>query len=177
MKNYLKKLKENRDFKATEILKNSLNKSDIDVRELNKNLLRDISLIQNRARGPLFELMAEVIIGNAFGVKEFEKQNVYATPYGSRRIDLFIAETGVAIEVKSGYGRSRKFTRNQIKKDSYILQNEPNVKQIVWVCFRGATKPLITLLQKNGIQYCDIEYDKIDTQSDVIEKNIIQKQT
>jgi len=174
MKDYLRELKENRDCKATEIVKNSLNNSGFEVKDLNKDLLRDISLIQNRTRGPLFELMAEVIIGNVFGVKEFKKQNVYTTPYGKRRIDLFIAETGVAIEVKSGYGRSRKFTRKQIEKDSYILQNEPNVNQIVWVCFRGATKPLITLLHKNGIQYCDIEYDKIDTQRDAIEKTIIR---
>lgn len=174
MKKYLKELRENRDFKATEIVKNSLNDSGVDVRDLNKNLLRDISLIQNRTRGPLFELMAEVIIGNVFGVNKFDKQIVYSTPYGKRRIDLFIPETGVAIEVKSGYGRSRKFIREQIKKDNYILANEPNVKQIVWVCFRGATKPLIALLQKNGIEYCDIEYDKLDTQSEVIEKTIIR---
>lgn len=174
MKEYLKNLKENRDFKATEILRSSLNDSGVNIKEINKNLLRDISLIQNRTRGPLFELMAEVIIGNVFGVKDFKKQNVYKTPYGKRRVDLFIAETGVAIEVKSGYGRSRKFIREQIKKDKYILTHEPDVKQIVWVCFRGATKPLIALLNKNGIQYCDIEYDRLDTQSEEIKKTIIR---
>lgn len=118
--------------------------------------------------------MAEVIIGKVFGVKKFSKQNVYSTPYGKRRIDLFIPETGVAIEVKSGYGRSRKFIREQIKKDTYIVANEPEIKQIVWVCFRGATKPLIALLQKNGIDYCDIGYDKLDSQSGAIEKTFIR---
>lgn len=174
MKEYLKELKENRNFRATEIVRNSLGNSGIDVKDLNRNLLRDIALIQNRTRGPLFELMAEVVIGNVFCVREFKKQNVYETPYGKRRIDLFISETGVAIEVKSGYGRLRKFIREQIRKDNYILQNESTVNEIVWVCFRGATNPLITFLHKHGIQYCDIEYDSLDEQCGAVEKTIIR---
>jgi hypothetical protein len=174
MKTYLMELRENREFKATDIVKNSLNNAGIDVKDLNKNLLQDISLIQNRSRGPLFELMAEVIIGNVFNVNEFDKQTVFSTPYGKRRIDLFIPRQGVAIEVKSGYGRLRNFIKEQIKKDAFILTHEPSVKQVVWVCFRGATKPLTELLQKNGIEYCDIEYDKLDTQSADIEKTIIR---
>jgi len=174
MKNYQKELKKNRDFKATEIINNSFEKSDIDIKVLNRNLLRDISLIQNRARGPMFELMAEVIIRNAFGIKNFNKQNVYSTPYGKRRIDLFLPETGVAIEVKSGYARSKKFIREQIKKDNYILNNEPLVKQIVWMCFRGATKPLIVFLKKNNIEYCDIGYDKFDSKHETKESDVIR---
>nr|VFJ65142.1 MAG: hypothetical protein BECKFM1743C_GA0114222_103874 [Candidatus Kentron sp. FM]VFJ65994.1 MAG: hypothetical protein BECKFM1743A_GA0114220_103975 [Candidatus Kentron sp. FM] len=174
MKAYLQELKQNREFKATEIVKNSLNNAGIDVNDLNKNLLRDISLIQNRTRGPLFELMSEVIIGNVFDVKEFDKQTVFSTPFGKRRIDFLIPEQGVAIEVKSGYGRLRSFIRDQVKKDRYILDHEPNIKQIVWVCFRGATEPLIRLLQENEIEYCDIEYDKLGGQSEVIEKTIIR---
>ncbi len=123
MDEYLNELRKNRAFKATEILKNDFNNLGIEITKINKNLLKDISLIQNLARGPLFELMAEVIIGNVFGVKKFKRQNIYKTPYGQRKIDLFVAETGVAIEVKSGYGRLRRFIWEQIKKDKYILLN------------------------------------------------------
>lgn len=170
MQKYKKELRENRALKATEVLRRSLDDAGVGIAGIGKSLLKDISLIQNRTRSPVFELMAEVIIGNVFGVDGFRKQNVYTTPYGKRRIDLFIAEAGVAIEVKSGYVRSRKFIREQVRKDRYILSNEPEVKQVVWVCFRGATQPLINLLNKGGIQYCDIEYDRLDAQSEEIKK-------
>ena len=166
--------KENRDFKATKNLRKGLVKKNIDVEELGPGLLRKVALIQSRARGPLFEMMTETIIGNVYGTKKFEKQTVFSTPYGKRRIDLFIPETGVSIEVKSGYGRLRAFTRTQIKKDKHILDHEPTVEQIYWFCFRGATRPLIAYLEKNGIGFCDIEYDRMETQSDTAERTVIR---
>ena len=167
MEEYLYELRKNREFKANKILKDCL---DNNFWGTNKKLLRDISLIQNRTRGPLFELMAEIIIGKVFGVSEFDKQTVFSTPYGRRKIDLFIPDQSVAIEIKSGYARLKNFIKKQILKDNYILINDPGVKQIVWVCFRGATKPLVTYLKKNCIDYVDVEYDRLGDQGEAIKK-------
>ncbi len=166
------KEKNNRDFKSIKNLKNCFDNSGIEINKLDNTLIKNIVLTQNRGRGKLFEIMAEVMVANVFGVAEFKKQNIYQTPYGKRRIDLFIPAKGIAVEVKSGYGRVRGFIKDQIKKDAYILLNEPEVKQIIWLCFRGATKPLIKLLKENHIQYYDIEYDRIDTKTQNTKKTI-----
>lgn len=163
-----------RAYRATAVIRDGLADSGVAPDGLSKNLFQDIALIQNRARGQLFEKMAEIMIGNAFGVRDFKKQICFMTPHGKRKIDLFIGETGVAVEVKSGYGRLCKFTKEQIEKDRFILEHEPEVSQVVWMCFRGATRPLIASLKKNGIDYCDIEYDRLNGCSDEDEKNIIR---
>lgn len=166
MKNYIRELRQNRDFKATELLKNSLCKTGVEIKDLQKRFLSDIALLQNRTRGPLFELMAEVMIGNVFNVSEFDRQAVFTTPDGVRRFDLFVPSQGIAFEVKSGYVRLRRFTREQINKDRHLLANDERVKRVIWVCFRGATAPLINALDGKGlkpeIEYFDIGYDQME---------------
>ena len=169
MKPYIKELRKNRDLKANEILKMDL----IDKFNLRDGLLRELSLIQNKARGNIFEIMGEVIVGNTFNIDKFSTQTVFDTPYGKRRVDLYDEKNGIIIEIKSGYARSKSFIRKQIKKDSYILNNHKNINRAIWICFRGATSPLQLFLNKYNIEYFDIEYDKIDN-STLIPKTVIK---
>ena len=164
MKGYLKELHRNREFKANEILKDKLQETGALPEDSRERIIKSISLIQNRTRGPLFELMAEVILAKIYKFENYDRQAVFETPYGKRRIDLYIPDQKLAIEVKSGYARSRKFVRTQIKKDHYVLRNNPEVEKIVWICFRGATKPLISYLKKHDIEYYDLEYDLRNTE-------------
>ena len=158
-KNYLNELRKNRDFKATEIIKKNLYKNRAEADSLKKGLLREIALIQNRTRGPLFELMAETLIIKVFGEHEFISQKRIVTPFGVRFVDKYIPEKKIMIEVKSGYVRLNKFIREQVKKDNYLLINHPEIDEVVWLCFRGATTPLINFIKSNGIEYIDIQYD------------------
>lgn len=174
MDKYLDDLKKNRSFKATEIIQSSLEKAGIKKSELDKSLFQKISLIQNRNRGPLFELMTEAIIERVFGINEFDRQAVFKTPFGDRRIDLFIPDNKIAIEVKSGYARSTAFTRNQIMKDNYLIQHTAEVERVVWFCFRGATNPLMKFLSTNGVEFCDIGYDTFEEQMLEAEKIVIR---
>lgn len=166
MKSYIRELRQNRDFKATEFFKNSLFKTGVEIKDLQKRFLSDIALLQNRTRGPLFKLMAEVMIGNVFNVSEFDRQAVFTTPDGVRRFDLFVPSQGIAFEVKSGYVRLRSFTSEQINKDRYLLENDERVKRVIWVCFRGATAPLERTLKgkehEPEIEYFDIGYDQME---------------
>jgi len=174
MKKYLDGLRRNRDFKATEIIQSSFAKTGIRRAELDKGLFQEIALIQNRTRGPLFELMAEVIIGKVFTLQGCDRQKVLSTPYGDRKIDIYIPSDKVAIEVKSGYARSTAFTRKQIQKDKYLLEYQCDVKRVVWFCFRGATDPIQKSLKDTGIEYCDIEYDSFEEQVSETEKIVIR---
>lgn len=181
MDKYLDDLRKNRYFKATEIIQSSFEKTGIRKSELDKSLFQKISLIQNRTRGPLFELMAETIIGKVFKINDFDRKKIFKTPLGDRRIDLFVPDEKIAIEVKSGYARSTVFTRKQVNKDRYIIhytlfiiQHEAEVERVVWFCFRGATNPLKKILNHNGIEYCDIEYDIFGEQVSEAEKVVIR---
>jgi hypothetical protein len=169
MKKYQQDLKELREFKANQILKDDL----IDKFGLRKSLLQGITLVQNRTRGKIFEIMGEVCATKAFEIQNFSRQTVFNTPYGKRKADIYDEKQGILIEVKSGYARSKHFTREQVQKDFYILKNYENIKRIIWVCFRGATKPLISYLHKHSIEYFDVEYDKIEIDS-TKEKEIIR---
>lgn len=154
MKNYLKSLKKNRSIKADQILKDFINKYD-----LRKKLLSEITLLQNRTRGNLFELMGELTVSDTYNIKDFETQKIFDTPWGKRKVDLFSSNEQLIIEIKSGYARSNSFTRKQIEKDKYIINNYKDVKKSIWILFRGGTKPLTKFLDKSNIEYLDVEYD------------------
>lgn len=168
--------KPNRRFNSgVDVIKRCLSANGVDIRTLDNDLWKKGSLTQNRARGEMFELMAETLIHNVFGQKAFIKQKTYVTPHGKRVIDLYEAESRVAIEVKSGHVRLSRHIKKQIDLDFYIMKNEAEVENIVWMCFRGATKSVINILKSKGIQYCDIEYDKIDDSNESnTEKTIIR---
>ena len=162
MKKYQKELKRSRSVKADKILKDF-----VDKHGLKKKLLKELTLLQNRTRGNLFELMGEVSMNSVFRISDFEQQKTFDTPLGKRRIDLFSEKEGLIVEVKSGYARSRAFVRKQIEKDFYIVKNYPKVKKAVWLLFRGATQPLIKCLEKYNIEYLDLEYDLIKSDREV----------
>lgn len=168
MKKYQKDLKSYREFKANQILKDDL----IDKFGLRKSLLSQIALIQNRTRGKVFEIMGEVCVKEAFDVKDFDRQSSFETPFGLRKIDIFDKEKGLIIEVKSGYARSKLFVRKQIQKDAYLVKYHSDIKKAIWVCFRGATKPLINYLKQYKIDYYDVGYDKMEI--DFGEKSIVR---
>lgn len=167
MQEYNRELRHNRDFRATELFKTGLVDAGVNVQVLRKGFLQEIALLQNRTRGPLFELMAEVMIGKTFNISNFDKQAVFIVPgLGVRRFDLFEPGRGIAFEVKSGYVRLRGFTRKQIEKDKYLLAHDDRIKKVIWVCFRGATVPLVRALERGEptvvIDYYDIGFDHME---------------
>ncbi|UAA37286.1 hypothetical protein KIH87_11115 [Paraneptunicella aestuarii] len=179
MKKYIKGLKEHRERKAKAMLVNVFESSNLDINAHGKpfldDIIKNIIPLQNRTRGSIFEVMAEVIIGNTFGITDFDKQVSFVTPYGVRRIDLFSKNQAVAIEIKSGFARLNSATRAQVRKDISILNNEDSVDRVVWFCFRGATKPLIKHLTESQIEYVDLEYDKLDCDVEGEPKTIIME--
>lgn len=168
MKKYKTDLKKTRELKADKILKDF-----IDKHGLRKSLLTELTLLQNRTRGSIFELMGEVSVTTVFNIDHPETQKVFNTPFGKRKVDLYFEADGVIVEIKSGYARSRSFIRKQIQKDAFIVNDDHHIKRAVWILFRGATKPLITYLEKNKIEYIDMKYDMIDSGNNNDDKKII----
>lgn len=168
MENYKKELRQNRALKADEILKDF-----IDQYGLRKNLLTEITLLQNRTRGSLFELMGELTISNIYNIKNLQTQKIFNTPIGKRKVDLFSTTERLMIEIKSGYARSNAFTRKQIKKDAYLVRHNSDVDKCVWLLYRGATQPLKRYLEKYNIEYFDVEYDRIQNMNNDKSESII----
>ena len=127
-----------------------------------KKLLSEITILQNRTRGNLFELMGELTVSDIYNIKDFKTQKIFETPLGKRKVDLFSEQEQLIIEIKSGYARSNAFTRKQVKKDIYIINNYDEVKKVIWILFRGGTKPFIKYLDKYNIEHFDVEYDRVN---------------
>lgn len=61
--------------------------------------------------------------------------------------------------MKSGYVINRASIRLQVSKDWFLLASHSEVDRVVWLLYRGGSKPLIRNLEKAGIDWHDLEYD------------------
>ena len=86
----------------------------------------------------------------------FDKQ----TPNGTRRIDVFDERTGSAFEIKNYASRNVPLDRRiqeEITKDIYLLNNDPNYRP-VWVFLdRGPSKKLREQLLKKEFEFFIID--------------------
>jgi hypothetical protein len=137
-----------------------LKRQGIDPAIFARSFYADIITLQNRTRGAVFE-----VIGEALGrtllrdTDTATQQHCVETPYGVRRVDLWYARTGVALEIKSGFIVASRSIREQIQKDAWLLTSGAATR-IVWLLLRGATQRTRDALDRMRIEWYDIEWDK-----------------
>ena len=130
--------------------------------KLNDQVINEIGLAQNRARGKLYEQIGLVL--TQYYLREIEKIdreiNVitdkiefecrgYRGTKTKRRFDLFLPDFQIGVEIKSGRIIYNSNIRNQIFKDSYLLQRGI-VKDIWWFLFYGGSFRVLDELQRCG---------------------------
>ncbi len=71
-----------------------------------------------------------------------------------RRFDIYVPQIKTAYEVKSYRVLKNKFTRQQILKDSWLLQHKL-VHEIQWLLFEGASNTVLQTLTQHKIIYID----------------------
>jgi hypothetical protein len=136
-----------------------LKQQSIDPAMFARSFYADFITLQNRTRGAVFEVVGEALARTLLGDTETaKKQHCVETPYGVRRVDLWYARTGVALEIKSGFIAGSRSIREQIQKDAWLLTSGAATR-IVWLLFRGATQRTRDALDRMRIEWYDIEWD------------------
>lgn len=144
---------------------------------LNLKLLNEIALIQNRARGKVYEQMGLVLV--QYFLREIENYQgpinitedkvVFDCPdsngqQSKRRFDLFLLDFQIGVEIKSGRVTYRGSIRNQIYKDHFLMKE--GLIQGVWLfLFYGASKRVISELNKRNITYIDFGFNDFEDDS------------
>jgi hypothetical protein len=104
--------------------------------------------IDNRTRGRWGEFAARVYLQTSLLIPydsiELD-QITFETPYGGRRIDCFVKEKRLALEVKSAYVDARRRNREQIQKDAYLLA-KGGVRTVTWILLGGGSRRIRQLL-------------------------------
>jgi hypothetical protein len=75
----------------------------------------------------------------------------YSTPFGRRRIDCYVADTKLAVEVKSAYVDGRGRNVLQIRKDSHLL-GTGDIRKAVWILLGDGAERLKSMLVRGGIE-------------------------
>jgi hypothetical protein len=139
--------------------------------ELSDRFYRDIVLWMNGAKGRTGEFLVQASVLNLLQAGEDQRvatipktQHTLRTPVGSRRIDLYFAESRFAIEIKSGYVRANHEFREQVGKDVWLLENTGDlVAEVMWIFLRGATKSARYYLDARKIAWMDLDLDQMRT--------------
>lgn len=111
-------------------------------------------MIKVRTRGRVGEVMAGLLFPRETRDQvEIDKRG-FETPFGLRRIDNFMAETGEAVESKMTRVTAGRRIRLQIVKDGWLLR-QGMVKRVVWILYKGASSRAKALLAEQGIEMVD----------------------
>jgi len=127
------------------------------IEKLVKEYNRKAASVISHTRGHLGELMTTMLFPKEQRNDVVVDKITFNTPYGQRRIDNYHPATKIAVESKNTRVVARKSIRNQIRKDSYLLEQRL-CTEITWVLFRGASKRVISLLDNSGIKHISL-YD------------------
>jgi hypothetical protein len=154
---------------------------------LNTKLLNEIALIQNRARGKVYEQMGLVLV--QYYLREIENYQgsiniaedkvVFDCPnskgkQSKRRFDLFLLDFQIGVEIKSGRVTYRGSIRDQIYKDHFLMK-KGDVQDVWWFLFYGASKRVISELNKRNIAYIDFgfnDFEEISSNNDPFNSSI-----
>ncbi|MGE5506601.1 MAG: hypothetical protein ACM31L_19415 [Actinomycetota bacterium] len=124
------------------------------MERLRKDFELRARLIKVRTRGRI----GEVIAGLAFPLDIRDRVEIdrrtFQTPFGLRRVDNFMAETGEAVESKMTRVTAGRRIRAQIAKDAWLLR-EGLVRRVLWILYKGGSVRLKALLAENGIEIID----------------------
>lgn len=125
-----------------------------EMERLRKDFELRARLIKVRTRGRI----GEVIAGLAFPLDIRDRVEIdrrtFQTPFGLRRVDNFMAETGEAVESKMTRVTAGRRIRAQIAKDAWLLR-EGLVRRVLWILYKGGSVRLKALLAENGIEIID----------------------
>lgn len=160
---HLATLRQNRTRRFESNLKPLLTAQGVDTKQFSQRYFQDIALMQNRARGNLFELAGEVLVTNhlkrmGHARVDLRKQVRFAVADGVRIVDFFVSEIKTTFEVKSGYLTWSKSVRLQAKKDAWQLDQSHAVARVVWFLFRGSSPRALAGLQAAGIECFDLGF-------------------
>lgn len=125
------------------------------INQLLREKQRVLTSLRSRTKGELGELMTTLFFDEAKRSEIITDRKTFKTPYGGRRVDNFHPTTLQAVESKNTRVTARRFVRVQIKKDAYLLQQKM-ISSCTWVCFEGASKRAIELIQAAGIEFVDM---------------------
>jgi hypothetical protein len=124
---------------------------------------------QNRHRGSLYEKIALAIVLNTLDedvdaskltiLQDKQCFLCFKDNVKKRRYDIYIKELQLAFEVKSHRVILNKFTKAQIQKDKWLLENK-RLKEIRWLLFDGASKNTLQALSQGKVIYIDINGDE-----------------
>lgn len=160
---HLIQLRESRSRRFESNLKPALEAGGIDPSQLRQRFFQDMALMQNRTRGPLFELAGEMLLmghlqrrGHAGA--EIRKQARFPVGDGLRIADFYVPAIKTIFEVKSGYVVWSKPVRLQVKKDAWLLKNSHEVSDVLWLLFRGGSARALAGLKAAGIECFDLGF-------------------
>lgn len=161
--NHLSTLRENRSRRFDSNLKPALEAEGIDSGQFRPRFFQDVALMQNRTRGPLFELAGEVLLmGHLQRMghvgAELRKQVRFAAGDKLRIADFFAPVIKTIFEVKSGYVVWSKPVRLQAEKDTWLLKQSQEVTEVVWLLFRGGSARALAGLEAAGIECFDLGF-------------------
>lgn len=161
---HLDTLRENRSRRFESRLKPLLDVQGVATDGFRQRFFQDMALMQNRARGSLFELAGEALVtghlrrmGHAGA--ELRRQVRFAVADGFRIADFYVPALRTSFEVKSGYVVWNKSVRLQAQKDAWLLGQAQAVARVVWLLFRGGSARALAGLQAAGIECFDLEFD------------------
>jgi len=140
---HLAALRESRARRFESNLKPAIEAVGIDTTQFRTRFFQDMVLLQNRARGQLFELAGELLLGRylarlGHADTEVRKQVRFPVENEMRIADFHVPTIKTLLDVKSGYISWCKPTRLQAYKDAWLLRNSDEVTEVIWFLFRGA---------------------------------------
>ncbi len=160
---HLATLRTNRERRFESGLKPALDVAGVEAGVFKSRFFQDVALIQNRARGQLFELIAErLLVGHLqrMGLEgaDFERQVRFPVDQGIRVADFYVPAKRLIVEVKSGYVTWSRSVRLQAAKDACLLQSADRVGQVEWFLFRGGSPRALAGLAAAGITCYDLGF-------------------
>ena len=161
--NHLNTLRGSRSRRFDSNLKPSLDAEGIDSGQFRQRFFQDMALMQNRTRGPLFELAGEgLLMGHlqrlGHAGAELRKQVRFAAGDNLRIADFFAPAFNTIFEIKSGYVVWSKPVRLQAAKDAWLLKQSLEVTEVVWLLFRGGSARALDGLESAGIECFDLGF-------------------
>ncbi len=152
------------NVKKTGSIKYPLNGQNPALGIVSEKFWQEIIVDQNRHRGKFYENIAmSIVIGSLSEDVDVSKLTIlqdsqsfscYNDGIKKRRYDIYIKELELAFEVKSARIILNKFTRQQMQKDKWLLENKC-LKEVRWLLFEGASKKCLEALTQSKIIFID----------------------
>ncbi len=121
---------------------------------VHKTFYRYLRNRDNSARGVWGEFAIRVFLQTHMLIPYAAIQHdrtTFSTPLGMRRIDCYVEENKLAVEVKSAYVDGRQRILTQLRKDAHLLA-QGEVSTVIWILLGDGSQKLKSLLTGAGIE-------------------------